>query len=369
MTSEAAVRPIAARNREIGPSKRIVSRPEIMNNPRSERLLFPQRATRPGPVQPRLDSRATTGGQSSTIPASAVPSVSQESLFLTSLPVIDEVTLSVCRRHRLSSPEAEDFAAEVHLHFLERNSEVLRRFEGRSSLRTFLSVVISRLLLDYRNRLWGKWRPSAEARRLGPTAMLVERLVSRDEWTLEQALEMLRINHQVTINGALLAFCQRLSARGPGRQFVSESEAHQVESGTPSPEANVLNAEQDFIAKRVRTVLGRVLQALVPEERLILKMRFYDAVPVADIARALHLDQKRLYRTIERLLAELRELLKTEGISRDDIDWFDGGVLGWSDDRDPSSGGGSDPSSSGGSGAAPAELPAETARTRWQQKR
>ena len=139
-----------------------------MNNPRSERLQFPQRVTRPGPVQPRHDSRATTGGQSSTVPASAVPSVSQESLFLTSLPVIDEVTLSVCRRHRLSGPEAEDFAAEVHLHFIERDSEVLRRFEGRSSLRTFLSVVINRLLLDYRNRLWGKWRPSAEARRLAP---------------------------------------------------------------------------------------------------------------------------------------------------------------------------------------------------------
>ena len=34
---------------------------------------------------------------------------------------------------------------------------------------------------------------------------------------------------------------------------------------------------------------------------------------MADIARALHLDQKRLYRTIERLLADLRALLKAEG--------------------------------------------------------
>jgi RNA polymerase sigma factor (sigma-70 family) len=333
-----------------------------MNNPRSERLLFPQRVTRPGPVQQRHDSRATTGGESSTIPASAVPSVSQESLFLTSLPVIDEVTLSVCRRHRLSSPEAEDFAAEVHLHFIERNSEVLRRFEGRSSLRTFLSVVINRLLLDYRNRLWGKWRPSAEARRLGPTAMLAERLVSRDGCTCEQAIEMLRINYQVTIDRTLIAFCQRLSERGPGRQFVAESEADQVESATPSPEANVLRAEQDFLVKRVRTVLGRVLQALAPEHRLILKMRFDDGVPVADIARALHLDQKRLYRTIEQLLADLRKRLKAEGISRDDIDeLFADGTWSAAEDRVDVSG--------VERGAVPAGRPVEKARAPWKLKR
>jgi hypothetical protein len=39
---------------------------------------------------------------------------------------------------------------------------------------------------------------------------------------------------------------------------------------------------------------------------------------VADIARALHLDQKRLYRTIERLLARIGERLDAEGISRAD---------------------------------------------------
>jgi RNA polymerase sigma factor (sigma-70 family) len=362
MTSEAAIRPIAARNREIGPSKRIVGRPEIMNNPRSERLLFPQRVTRPGPVQPRLDSRATTGGHSSTIPASAVPGVSQESLFLTSLPVIDEVTLSVCRRHRLSGPEGEDFVAEVHLHFIERNSEVLRRFEGRSSLRTFLSVVINRLLLDYRNRLWGKWRPSAEARRLGPTAMLAERLVSRDGCTCQQAIEMLRINHQVTIDSALLAFCQRVSGRGPGRQFVPESEADRVQSTTPSPEANILRAEKDFLAKRVRAVLERVLQAVGPQERLILKMRFNDGVPVADIARALHLDQKRLYRTIEQLLADLRKRLKAESISRDEIDeLFADGTWSAAEDRVDVSGVERD--------AVPAPQPVEEARAPWMLKR
>jgi hypothetical protein len=35
-------------------------------------------------------------------------------LFLSNLPVIDEVVGQVCRRHRLSASEAEDFASDVH---------------------------------------------------------------------------------------------------------------------------------------------------------------------------------------------------------------------------------------------------------------
>jgi len=46
---------------------------------------------------------------------------------------------------------------------------LLAKFEGRSSLRTFLTVVIQRLFLDHRISAWGKWRPSAEARRGGST--------------------------------------------------------------------------------------------------------------------------------------------------------------------------------------------------------
>ncbi len=81
----------------------------------------------------------------------------------------------------------------------------------------------------------------------------------------------------------------------------------------------MLRAEQGFLAKRVQTALDRVRQTLTAEQRLILKMRFEDSVHVADIARALHLNQKRLYRTIEQLLAMLRHGLEAEGIDRHEV--------------------------------------------------
>ena len=257
--------------------------------------------------------------------------MTDEDRFLAALPTIDDVVGRVCRRHRLNATEADELRSDVRMHFIDRNYEVLRRFEGRSSLTTYVTVVIQRVLLERRNRMWGKWRPSADARRYGPTGILLERLVTRDGWTLEQALEMLRVNHGVEIDETLQSFCDRLAGRGPSRQMVPEEDAGQVVSQGSPTDANVVRAEQDFLAKRVQAALDRARQTLEPIERLILKMRFEDRVPIVDIARALHLDQRRLYRTIERLLVTLGASMMAEGISRADVTTlFAGEDVNWS---------------------------------------
>lgn len=246
--------------------------------------------------------------------------VSDESLFVSELPTIDAIIAQVCRRHHLDAAEAEEFASEARLRILERNYEVLRRFQGRSSLRTYLTVVVHRFFLDYRIRLWGKWRPSVEAQRLGTVAMLLERLVSRDRWSFEQAVELLRTNHGVRENpGQLWELYVRLRPCTPTRRFVSDEAAQDVPNPAPSPDANLMRAEQDFVGTRVRHALDRACRTLTPEERLIVKMRFHDGFPVSEIATVLHLHQKRLYRTIEGILGRLRASLVADGISSEDV--------------------------------------------------
>jgi RNA polymerase sigma factor for flagellar operon FliA len=213
----------------------------------------------------------------------------------------------------MTGTEAEDFASDVRLHFLQHDCQVLRRFEGRSRLTTYINVVIQRLYFDYRNRQWGRWRPSAEAKRLGPTAILFERYVTRDRWTCAQAIEMLKVSHNVGAREIELLLT-RLSSRACGRESVSELEADKIE-GPSRADANVVRAEYDFLAKRIHLAFDRARQGLSAEDALVLKMRFEDGLAVVDIARALHRDQKRLYRTIEGILARLRKSLEAEGIS------------------------------------------------------
>jgi hypothetical protein len=77
---------------------------------------------------------------------------------------------------------------------------------------------------------------------------------------------------------------------------------------------------------------------------------------VADIARAMHLNPKRLYRTIEQLLATLRRGLEAEGLQREELSaLFTHGVLSEVEVSD------TPPHRSGAAGAEPAAR----ARTSW----
>jgi len=253
-------------------------------------------------------------------PAAERGSAAGETLFVAQLPVIETVVSHVCRRHHLAATEAQEFRSEVTLRLMQRDYEVLRRFQGRSSLRTYLTVVVNRLFLDYRIQLWGKWRPSAEAKRLGPVALSLERLIARDGWSFDQAVEVLRTSHAVDESpDELYAIYVRLSPSGPNRHFVPEDAAQHVPSTAPAPDETLIRAEREFAGNRVRLALDRARQGLRPEERLILKMRFDDAFPVSEIAAALRLDQKRLYRTIEGILERLRTGLVADGLSLEDV--------------------------------------------------
>ena len=299
-----------------------------MNNPRSE----------------LLSRRPLTGSP-----------VKDEALFLAHLHVIEAAIKTVCRRHHLTGDEAADFASTVKLRLFERPDPLLK-FEGRSSIETFLVAVVAHMFLDYRNARWGKWRASAEAKRLGPTAMLVERLVVRDGFTFEQLVETLRTDHGITMNPELLALHAKLASRTPSPKLVSEVEAAGVKSGGPGASVNVVIGEQEFLAKRVKTALDKVRQTLPADERLLLRLHYQDGLSVADIARALRLDQGRLYRTREHALATLRDGLLAEGIEPAEVrEVLESGALGDLIDDEPQ----------GGRGAAPLT---ERARTPWRKR-
>src|SRR5207247_4910890 len=112
--------------------------------------------------------------------------------------LIERVVVWVCARRCLRGADAEDFASTVKLRLIEDDYEVLARFEGRSSLKTYLTVVVNRFYLDYQTQRFGKWRSSAEARRLGPVALRLEVLLYRDGLTFEEASGVLRTDMRVT---------------------------------------------------------------------------------------------------------------------------------------------------------------------------
>lgn len=242
-----------------------------------------------------------------------------EKVYLDHRAVIDQAITAICRRHRLSPADADDFGGAVRLHLIENDYAVLRKFQGRSAIRSYLFAVIAHLAQDWRNAKWGKWRPSAEARRLGPIGLHLERLIARDQLSFEEALETLRTNFQVTESREELeAMAARLPAR-PGRRYLSEAELECHPDPRPGVEADLERRVSAGQVQAASSALASALRGLSGQDRLILRMRFEDDFSIADIARTLHLDQKTLYRRIDRRLKDLRNALGNAGIGSGDV--------------------------------------------------
>lgn len=242
-----------------------------------------------------------------------------QQFYLDNYDLIERVINFTARRHRLSTTERDDFASLVHEKLIEKDYAVLRKFEHRSSFKTYLTTVVQRLYLDWRIALWGKWRPSAEARRLGPDAVLLEQLVTRDGLSAEEAIEMLRANHGVELPVAeLRAILAALPHRLP-RRFVSDDELTDVAAPDLGPEAALLRADEAQRLARLRVALEAALRALPEADVRLIEMRFTESFQISTIARTEGLDQKALYRRLERLLLELRGVLGAQGFSREDL--------------------------------------------------
>jgi RNA polymerase sigma factor (sigma-70 family) len=227
------------------------------------------------------------------------------------LAVLAQVTAQVARTGRLSPEDGEDFAQFVQLRMIERQYEVFARFGGRSSLHTYLKVVVRRLLLDWRNATRGKWRPSAAARRLGPAAVRMERLVYRDGMLPHEAVAVLEgcgEGDPVT----LAALLEQVPYRPPRRR-VPDDAAKQLAA---LPFVDPVEIEQARRARRrMRSILATAISQLPPEEQLLIRSRYYHTQSIQDVARALAVEPKALYRRVDRALRSLRRSLHGAGIN------------------------------------------------------
>jgi RNA polymerase sigma factor (sigma-70 family) len=236
-----------------------------------------------------------------------------EALFLESLPTIDRLIAAQMRRHRAIAAEAEDYGAWAKARLIADDYAVLRKFNGRSAISTYLSVVLANMLRDYRNLRWGRWRPSAAALRFGPVGIRLEELLYRDRRPLREAVQLLR-ERDASLTDSALA---RMAAALPARSALAEVSLDSTPTAVAELAAPAYRDCHD--AETLRTVEARLREsvaALPPDDAAILRMRYWGQLTVAAIARALQLDQKTLYRRIQRLESTLREQLEALGIDR-----------------------------------------------------
>lgn len=246
-----------------------------------------------------------------------------EQLLLDHLSLIEQVAQHACRRAHFSPQETEEFVSTVKCRIIEDDYGIIRKFQGKSSFRTYLVTVVQHLFLDYQNHRWGKWRPTEEAKRLGPVAVQLDRLLSRDGYSLREASEILRTNHHVGMSPQELTdLAAKLPPRNPHRRIEGEEVLQSQPSMEKTPVEVAMAREVAEKRRWVRGLLLEALASLTPEDRLIVKM--LERFSAAEIARTLNLEQKPLYRRLKGIYASLRSTLESKGVRAEDI----GDILG-----------------------------------------
>ncbi len=275
-----------------------------------------------------------------------------EQQFLDNLPLIERIVAAVCRRYRCREDEAEEFAAEVKVRFVEEGYAVFRKFEGRARLGTFLTTVITNQYRDRRIAQQGKWHASAEARRGGWEAERLEQMIYRQGWTVSEAVDRLLADAETRLSrDELLEIAGRLPPRQP-RRFVGE-EALDRAAVRDGVESRVHEAERLVAAGRVVEALNELLRGLSDRERLIFRLHFREGWTVQKIACRLKEPARPLYDLFKRIERGLRRGLEAQGVGWElvksvlgekgpalPIDW--GGAAVATSEPDPSDEGNSD---------------------------
>jgi RNA polymerase sigma factor for flagellar operon FliA len=254
-----------------------------------------------------------------------VKPIDAEEVFLTNLCLIDKAIGYVCHRNRVVRDEEEEFGSYVKFKLIESSYAIIRKFEGRSAFSTYMTTVIQRMFFQYRVQMWGKWRPSAQARRLGDKGITLERLLTRDGYTYSEAVAILTTGQPPVFTvDEIEAMYVRLPIRHARPVLVA---AMEIKDGGPSVEAVLFSGERAVIARHTAATIDTAIATMEAEDQVILRLRFWNARTIPEIARALKLDDKKLYKRINKLLAQLKFTLEDAGVRSNDacelLDHFD----------------------------------------------
>ncbi|MEM9290295.1 MAG: sigma-70 family RNA polymerase sigma factor [Acidobacteriota bacterium] len=233
--------------------------------------------------------------------------------------LIERLAGSVCRRNGWGKEDREDFRQHIIHKLLDDDGAVVRNYSGKSTWTGYLAAVIANEFRDERIRRWGKWRPSAAAKRLGPLAVRLEQLLRRDGHTRDEATRILEMEKWGATVEELDEIEGQLPHRRPRPRSVEEEKAGFVHATVVSPERAAKERECRAQASKLQRVLNSAMGKLPKQDRLILRLKLQEGLSVVNIARQLGLEGKPLYRRVTRCLKDLKKELDLAGLTFENV--------------------------------------------------
>jgi RNA polymerase sigma factor (sigma-70 family) len=233
--------------------------------------------------------------------------------------------------------EADETLNEVLEHLKADDFRVLRKFQGKAKLTTYLTTIISNLAINRVRKRNGRSRAKERAMNMGDVAERLYEAVYGRGYSLGEAHGFLNFTWGIAASYAELGvMLDRMRGRDdvhhqsgtgecwpPMGKEVVTGEGIEIVIPDPSRSADEVLAD-DQRERFSRRVLDGVLEELSGEERVILTLRF----PIDDcespkanreIAEMLDLTEKAVDNRVRRILNRCRQMILSQGLSLGDL--------------------------------------------------
>jgi len=232
------------------------------------------------------------------------------------------------RIERQASLDADELFVHVVDHLRDDDYRRLREFQGRSSITTYLTAIIGRLVVDIVRQRTGRNRAKERAESHGELGHHVYDLMQMGGHTADESTDILLTNFSIqTSADELRAIHSSLLGRDTRHQSCANTETAWGEGGEfvviqrNNPEMELMSHMQDT---RRGDVLAVLIEELKGEERLLLRLRFPldNETPPLDmeqIAAMTGLSLQQADRKLRYILKSCREKLLSKGLCLDDL--------------------------------------------------
>lgn len=224
--------------------------------------------------------------------------------------------------------DVEELHDQVLAHLQKDNYHCLRKFKGRSSLKSFLRNVINNLLIDLVRKRTGRCRAKERAAKHGEVGLVIYGHMFVERRTTDETVDILQTSHGISVSpdnvraiyASLWGRNEKNKVDGDARIGTGEhGEICPVDGQTPEEET-IINDQQ----KHLHRLFSEVLSELTGEERLLVRLRFpldsaKEPIPTEEIALMTDLTKKQVERKLQRILKRCREKILSLGISFDDL--------------------------------------------------
>jgi RNA polymerase sigma factor (sigma-70 family) len=232
----------------------------------------------------------------------------------------------------------QDARMDAYLYVLEQlaadDMRRIRRY-GQGSVErpcqfsTWLKLVVRNLYFDWFRHRHGRKSVPKEIQKLDERAQRIFKLVYWESYTPREAFEILRTSDSAVNYEAFLEALSEIDTRLTG---INRAKIHRdflravgpmsldldMEAGPPvEAQAAVesIKPDQETAAAEEREALWRLLEELEPEERLIVRLRFYEGMTAKQIAAVLpSLEPMEIYRRIDKICNKLAKSARALGV-------------------------------------------------------